>query len=152
VSPSADRRAPKLRLEPFKPGWRPDFGGRAGPLRLEIARESLTKLLRTRKLGLMVTLDEGAKLTLTGKGRLERRRNGHNQAGKSKARAKLVPMFVRKSVSFPGPGAEKVNLTLSRNGRRRLASLHKATLVISGTANATAGGKTTTTVAVTVKR
>jgi hypothetical protein len=58
-------------------------------LPLEIARESLTKLLRTRKLGLMVTLDEGAKLTLTGKGKLKRRRNGHNQAGKSKARAKL---------------------------------------------------------------
>jgi hypothetical protein len=121
-------------------------------LRLEIARESLTKLLRTRKLGLTVTLDEGAKLTLTGKGRLKRRRNGHNQAGKSKARAKLVSVLVRKSVSFPGAGAEKVNLTLSRNGRRRLASLRKATLVITGTANATGGGKTTTTVAVTVKR
>jgi hypothetical protein len=31
----------------------------------------------------MVALDEGAKLTLTGKGKLKRRRNGHNQAGKS---------------------------------------------------------------------
>jgi hypothetical protein len=121
-------------------------------LRVEIAREALTKLLRTRKLGLIVTLDQGAKLTLTGKRRLKRRHNGHNQAGKRKARAKLVPVFVRKSVSFPGAGAEKVNLTLSRNGRRRLASLREATLVITGTANATGGGKTTTTVAVTVKR
>ena len=133
------------------PSASPPGNGPSGPsakapkLELKIAKESLGKLLRTGKLGVIATLDEGATLTLKGDVKLKVRRH-------HKARTKLVPVFSQATVSLGGPGTKTVTLALSGKGRKALAHLRKATLVITGTAAAAGGKATTQQATATLKR
>lgn len=122
----------------------PKSTAKAPKLELKIAKESLGKLLRTAKLGVTATLDEKAKLTLNGAAKLRVRRHG-------KARTKLTPIFTQATVSLSGPGKKNVELALSHKGRKVLAHLRKATVVITGTATAD-GGKATRQASATLKR
>jgi hypothetical protein len=114
-------------------------------IQLKIAKESLGKLLRTGKLGVTATLDETAKLTLNGFVKLKVRRHG-------KARVKLIRVFTSTTVSLGGHGSKTVELALSRKGRKTLAPLRKATLVIIGTAPTAGGTPATKEVSLTLKR
>jgi hypothetical protein len=138
----ADRTLPAGTPPPGPPPGPPP--SKAPKLKLKIAKESLGKLLRTGELGVDATLDEGAKVTLNGdlKVKVPRRH---------KLRTKLVPVFTQATVSLMGPGSKKVELSLSRKGRKALADLHKATLVITGVAT-TGGAKATRQATATLKR
>lgn len=138
----ADRTVPASTAT--TPGNAPSGSSTKAPkLGLKITKESLGKLLRIGKLGVVATLDEAAKLTLNGDAKLQVRRHG-------KARTKLVPVFTQATVSFGGGGAKNVQLALSRQGRKTLAHLSKATLVITGAASA-GGGKATQRATATLK-
>lgn len=137
-----DRTVPVSTTPAGKPP--PGSSKNAPKLELKIAKESLGKLLQTGKLGVTATVDEGAKLTLNGDAKLRVRRHG-------KTRTKLVPVFTQATVSFGGPGTKNVKLALSPKGRKVLAPLRKATLVITGTA-AAGGSKATRQITASLKR
>jgi hypothetical protein len=132
--------APKQPPEP--PGEQP----RKVELSLEAEGNSLRELLRTRQLVVATTVSEAANVALVGRAKLRIRARRDLQT-------KLVAVFARKTVTFPGPGEREVTLVLSREGREALRGLPALSLAIAGRATtAEAGEAASRTVAVTLAR
>jgi len=97
-------------------------------LTLRIERESLQKLIRTGTLRVAASVNEAASLTLSGRAKFKLRR------ARGRARTRLVPVFLPKTVSFDAAAEEKVTLALSERGRKALRSLSKVRILIAGEA------------------
>lgn len=111
-------------------------------LALRIEGESLRKLLRTGALSVAASVNETASVALSGRARLK--------AG-AQAQAKLVPVFVPKTVRFAAATEGKVTLALSKRGRKALRSLSRVKLLIAGEARDEVGGLATQTTARTLR-
>jgi hypothetical protein len=134
----ADRTLPTSSSAPAGNGSSSGTGNSKTPkldLKIAVAKEPLAKLLKTGKLGVTATVDAKASVSLSGAAKLKVRKHG-------KVRTKLVPVFTPATASLGGAGSQKFQLKLSAKGRKKLATLSKATLVITGTATA-AGAKAT---------
>ncbi len=133
---------------PAPPGTPTPPGGTEGGSRVELsaaaAHGSLRGLLRTGRLGIRVKVDGAAKLVLSGRARL---RVG---AGRS-ARMRLVPVFKPKSTRLAAAGEDDVVLVLTPRGRKALAALPAAKLVIDAAVTA-AGGRAHRSLALTLRR
>lgn len=127
--PSDPKEPPPLRVE----------------LSLRVERGSLRKLLRTGKLVVAATVNEAAKVALTGRAKLE-------VPARRKVRTRFVALFKGTTVRFVEAGEKKVALALSRRGRRALRSLRKVRLAIAGKATDAAGETGTKRVALTLRR
>lgn len=127
--PSDPKEPPPLRVE----------------LSLRVERGSLRKLLRTGKLVVAATVNEAAKVALTGRAKLE-------VPARRKVRTRFVALFKGTTVRFVEAGEKKVALALSRRGRRALRGLRKVRLAIAGKATDAAGETGTKRVALTLRR
>jgi hypothetical protein len=142
--------APQSPGEPTEPPRGPGKQPRkpspeAVELSLGVERRSLRKLLRTGKLAVAMTVNDAAKVALTGRAKLKV--HAHR-----KRRTKFVAVFKRKTVRFVEAGERKVALALSRKGRRALRRLRKVKLAIVGKATDAAGKTTMKRVALTLRR
>jgi len=115
---------------------------RLSKLVLGIEKKSLRGLRRSGTLSVTATVDSPASATLNGKVRLR---------AWDKARARLVPIFVVKTVRFAAAGERTVQLTLSERGRKALGGLSKARIRIEGEASDLAGGSATGSTARTLR-
>ncbi len=131
------------------PAPRPPDSPEEPPLRIDLSlsieRESLPKLLRTRKLVVAARVNEPAKVALSGSAELK-------VPARREARTRFVAVFKRKMVSFVGPGEKKVTLVLSRKGREALRRLPALRLAIAGKATDAAGETATSSAAMTLQR
>ncbi len=109
---------------------------------LRIGKKSLPSLRRSGALAVTVTVDSAASATLNGRVRLR---------AQGKARPRLVPIFVRKTIRFAAAGKRTVQLTLSERGRKALRPLTKARIRIEGEASDLAGGTVTDSAARTLR-
>ncbi|HET7053650.1 MAG TPA: PKD domain-containing protein [Solirubrobacterales bacterium] len=100
-------------------------------LSLRIEGESLRKLVRTRKLRVAASVNEAASVALSGRARLK--------LGARRARARLIPVFVPKTVRFTTASDEKVTLKLSKRGRKALLSRSQVKILVAGEARNDAG-------------
>jgi hypothetical protein len=112
---------------------------------LSVEQKSLRDLLRTRKLVVATSVSEATDVALVGRAKLRVGVRGDVQT-------KLVAVFARKTVTFPGPGKREVTLVLSREGREALRDLPSLRLTIAGRASTEAGEAASRTVAVTLTR
>ncbi|HEU4945286.1 MAG TPA: PKD domain-containing protein [Solirubrobacterales bacterium] len=114
-------------------------------LALRIEGEPLKKLMRTGTLRVAASVNETARVALSGRAKLEVPR------AKGGTRTKLVPVFAPKTVRLAAAAEEKVTLALSKRGRKALQSLSQVRLLIAGEARDDAGGTTKKTVAHTLR-
>lgn len=114
-------------------------------LGLRIEGDSLGKLRRTGTLRVAASVNEAAKVSLSGRAKLKVRR------ARGGTRTKLAPIFAPKSVRFAAAAEETVTLELSKRGRKVLQSLSKVRLLIAGKARDDTGDTATKTVARTLR-
>jgi PKD domain len=117
---------------------------RAIALTLRIDRKSLRKLRRTGTLRVAASVNDAASVALSGQAKLE-------TGARRGARARLVPVFVPKTVRLAAAAEEKVTLALSERGRKALRSLSRVRLLIAGEARDDAGDTATKTAARTLR-
>lgn len=114
-------------------------------LALRIERKSLRKLRRTATLRVAVSVNEAARVALSGRARL-------GGGGGDMAHASmLVPVFVPKTVRLAAAVDGKVTLALSKRGRNALRSLSRVRILITGRARNDAGDTTAKTAARTLR-
>jgi hypothetical protein len=114
-------------------------------LSLNVQRESLGELLRTRQLTLAPRVNEAAKVALGGRAKLE-------VGARRAVRTRVLEVFKPETIGFAGPGKQEVTLSLSRKGREVLLGLAKARLAIVGKATDEVGQTTRRTAALTLQR
>jgi hypothetical protein len=112
-------------------------------LSLSVERESLSRLLRTRKLVVAARVNEPAKVALAGSAELK-------APARREVRTRFVAVFKSKMVGFVGPGEKKVTLVLSEKELEALRRLPKLRLAIAAKAIDAAGETVTRSVALTV--
>jgi hypothetical protein len=107
-------------------------------LTLKLSKSTLNKLLRTRKLGVSVSVNEACKVNLVATTRVKTRHRAKRTVALAAAATKKVTLG-RASVTFTKAGKKKVSLRLSKKGRNALAHLKKVKITVTGRATDTAG-------------
>lgn len=113
-------------------------------LALRLGKESLQTLMRTGTLNVATSVNDAARVSLSGKARLK-------VGAKGAVQTKLVPVFAPKTVRFAAAGERKVTLTLSKRGRKALGSLSRVKLLVAGEARDAVGGAAAVTAARTLR-
>ena len=141
VSGNASTQGATIAISASPPPPPPPPGKIALSLRLGPA--SLSRLLRSGGLVVHTTVNEPARVVLSGKARLR-------APGRGAQRIKQVTVFKKATVQFTTAGEQRVKLRLSKRGRTALLDLAQVKINITGKATGATGQRARKTLAQTL--